>query len=54
MPKIRLTYWWNGHQPGDIVEVDDVTARTLLGTIAVAVADERDPQPRKRPEKQGE
>ena len=41
MPKIRLTYWWNGHQPNDVVEVDDVTARTLLAVIAEPVEAEK-------------
>lgn len=34
MQKIQLTYWWNGHEPGDVVEVDDATARGVLGVIA--------------------
>lgn len=34
MPKILLTYWWNGHAPGDTVETDDQTAREVLGVIA--------------------
>jgi hypothetical protein len=37
MPEIRLTYWWNDRAPGDVVEVDEVTARALLGTIAKPV-----------------
>ena len=41
MLKIRLTYWWNGHQPNDVVEVDDVTARTLLAAIAEPVQAEK-------------
>jgi hypothetical protein len=32
--KIQLTYWWNGHGPGDVVDVDDTAARELLGVIA--------------------
>ncbi|MGX1371104.1 hypothetical protein RKD19_006463 [Streptomyces canus] len=32
--KIQLTYWWNGHEPGDVVDVDDLAARELLGVIA--------------------
>jgi hypothetical protein len=32
--KIQLTYWWNGHEPGDVVDVDDQTARGLLDVIA--------------------
>jgi hypothetical protein len=32
--KIQLTYWWNGHEPGDVVDVDEPTARGLLGVIA--------------------
>lgn len=39
MPQIRLTYWWSGHEPGDVVEVDEVTARTLLSAIAKPVKD---------------
>ncbi|MDH6448856.1 MULTISPECIES: hypothetical protein [unclassified Streptomyces] len=34
MQKIQLTYWWNGHEPGDLVDVDDLAARELLGVIA--------------------
>ncbi|MFF7054290.1 hypothetical protein ACFY94_38630 [Streptomyces griseorubiginosus] len=34
MQKIQLTYWWNGHEPGDVVDVDDLAARELLGVIA--------------------
>ncbi|MET9792809.1 hypothetical protein ACFW93_18120 [Streptomyces canus] len=34
MQKIQLTYWWNGHEPGDVVDVDEPTARGLLGVIA--------------------
>jgi len=34
VPRILLTYWWNGHEPGDIVDVDDQTARGVLGVIA--------------------
>ncbi|MFC8429410.1 hypothetical protein [Streptomyces sp. NPDC057253] len=34
MQKIQLTYWWNGHEPGDVVDVDDPAARELLGVIA--------------------
>ncbi|WP_328783795.1 hypothetical protein OIE52_12595 [Streptomyces canus] len=34
MQKIQLTYWWNEHEPGDVVDVDDPTARELLGVIA--------------------
>ncbi|MET8076256.1 hypothetical protein [Streptomyces sp. NPDC005303] len=34
MQKIQLTYWWNGHEPGDVVDVDDPTARGLLDVIA--------------------
>ena len=39
MPRILLTYWWNGHEPGDIVETDDQTAREVLGVIARPVED---------------
>jgi hypothetical protein len=35
MPEIRLTYWWRDHEPGDVVTVDDETARLLLASIAV-------------------
>ncbi|MFJ6393482.1 hypothetical protein ACIQJT_38510 [Streptomyces sp. NPDC091972] len=34
MQKIQLTYWWDGHEPGDVVDVDDPIARELLGVIA--------------------
>lgn len=34
MRKIQLTYWWDGHEPGDVVEVDESTSRELLGVIA--------------------
>ena len=34
MQKIQLTYWWNGHEPGDVVDVEDADARELLGVIA--------------------
>jgi hypothetical protein len=33
--RIKLTYWWNGHEPGDVVELDDATARDVLGVIAL-------------------
>lgn len=33
MQKIQLTYWWNGHEPGEVVEVDESVARELLGVI---------------------
>jgi hypothetical protein len=51
MPEIRLTYWWNGHEPGDVVEVDEVTARTLLSAIAEPVQTEKPQQSRKTAEK---
>ncbi|WP_410665922.1 hypothetical protein [Amycolatopsis sp. lyj-84] len=51
MPRIRLTYWWNGHAPGDVVDVDDQVAVTLVGRIAVH-AEETDGEPAaERPEK---
>lgn len=61
MPQIRLTYWWSGHEPGDVVEVDEVTARTLLSAIAEPVSDAEAAEPakaektpsRKTPEKSG-
>lgn len=37
MQKVQLTYWWNGHEPGDVVEVDSATAREVLGVIAIAL-----------------
>ncbi|WP_168214390.1 hypothetical protein [Amycolatopsis sp. BJA-103] len=40
MPRIRLTYWWNGHAPGDVVDVDDQVAVTLVGRIAVDAEEE--------------
>ncbi|MFI1355404.1 hypothetical protein ACH4TV_17805 [Streptomyces sp. NPDC020898] len=40
MPRIQLTYWWSGHEPGDIVEVDDETAREVLGVIARPAKDQ--------------
>jgi hypothetical protein len=42
--KVELTYWWNGHEPGDVVEVDDPTARGVLGVIA-RPAPESEPEP---------
>ena len=39
MPNILLTYWWNGHEPGEIVETDDQTAREILGVIAQSAQD---------------
>ncbi|WP_328441384.1 hypothetical protein OHA71_39545 [Streptomyces sp. NBC_00444] len=55
MQKIQLTYWWNGHEPGDVVEVDDPTARGVLGVIARPVPEteaeaeaERDGEPELR------
>lgn len=53
MQKIQLTYWWNGHEPGDVVEVDDSTARGVLGVIARPVSEaeaeaERDGEPEPR------
>ncbi len=52
MPKILLTYWWNGHEPGDTVETDDQTARELLGVIARPVEDtpEAVAEPKQKPE----
>ena len=47
MQKIQLTYGWNGHEPGDVVEVDDPTARGVLGVIAM-------PAPETEPEPEGE
>ncbi|MFI0804690.1 hypothetical protein SAMN04489729_6619 [Amycolatopsis lurida] len=40
MPRIRLTYWWDGHAPGDVVDVDDQVAVTLVGRIAVRAEDD--------------
>ncbi|MFI7115202.1 hypothetical protein [Amycolatopsis sp. NPDC049868] len=40
MPRIRLTYWWDGHAPGDVVDVDDQVAVTLIGRIAVRAEDD--------------
>jgi hypothetical protein len=40
--KIQLTYWWNGHEPGDVVDVDDQTARGLLDVIARQAEDSED------------
>jgi len=54
MPEIRLTYWWNGHEPGDVVEVDEVTARTLLSAIAEPVGTEKRRPPRKTAEPSGD
>ncbi|WP_328367364.1 hypothetical protein OG800_39350 [Streptomyces sp. NBC_00445] len=55
MQKIQLTYWWNGHEPGDVVEVDDPTARGVLDVIARPVPEteaeaeaERDGEPELR------
>ncbi|MFG3290485.1 hypothetical protein ACGF3G_16980 [Streptomyces sp. NPDC048179] len=48
MQKIQLTYWWNGHEPGDVVEVDDPTAREALGVIA-RPAPEPEPEPEDEP-----
>ncbi|MDH6433153.1 hypothetical protein M2158_001630 [Streptomyces sp. SAI-144] len=42
MQKIQLTYWWNGHGPGDVVDVDEPTARGLLGVIARPAEDSED------------
>ncbi|WP_198655398.1 hypothetical protein [Streptomyces geranii] len=54
MPRILLTYWWNGHEPGDIVETDDQTAREIVGVLARPVEDtpeaEREPEPEAEPE----
>ncbi|MFJ2830884.1 hypothetical protein ACIPC1_25520 [Streptomyces sp. NPDC087263] len=44
MQRIQLTYWWNGHEPGDVVELDDATAREVLGVIALP-APESDAEP---------
>ena len=49
MQKIQLTYWWNGHEPGDVVEVDDPTARGVLGVIARPA-----PEPAPEPEPEDE
>ncbi|MCE7001804.1 hypothetical protein LWC34_02955 [Kibdelosporangium philippinense] len=40
MPRIRLTYWWDGHAPGAVVDVDDQVATTLIGRIAVPATDD--------------
>ncbi|GIJ50307.1 hypothetical protein Val02_71930 [Virgisporangium aliadipatigenens] len=45
MPEIRLTYWWNGHVPGDVVDVDETTARTL--SVISVPASESEPEPPK-------
>lgn len=54
MPKIRLTYWWDGHAPGDEVEVDPDTARSLIGRVAVAVEEETRKPSRRPPEPSAE
>ncbi|MGW1714084.1 hypothetical protein [Streptomyces sp. NPDC002156] len=58
MPRILLTYWWSGHEPGDIVDVDDQTARGILGVIARPVEDEdedtADVEPEPEPESESE
>lgn len=62
MPRILLTYWWSGHEPGDIVDVDDQTARGILGVIARPVEDEYEdedtadvePEPEPEPEPESE
>ncbi|MEU1166768.1 hypothetical protein ACIPX0_25500 [Streptomyces sp. NPDC090075] len=53
MQKIQLTYWWNGHEPGDVVEVDDPTARGALGVIARPVP-EAEPDPEGEPDADAE
>lgn len=53
MQKVQLTYWWNGHEPGDVVEVDDSTAREVLGVIAHP-APESEPEPDSEPEPEDE
>jgi hypothetical protein len=42
---VLLTYWWSGHEPGDVVEVDDPTARELLGVLAQPHSAEEEQQP---------
>ena len=56
MPKILLTYWWNGHEPGDTVETDDQTARELVGVIARPVEDtpEAVAKPKQKPKPETE
>jgi len=46
MPEIRLTYWWKGHAPGDVVDVDETTARTL-SVISEPVTDAEPPREKK-------
>jgi hypothetical protein len=48
MPRIRLTYWWDGHAPGDVVDADAETAAKLLGKIAVDASDS-EKEPAERP-----
>jgi len=60
VPKILLTYWWNGHEPGDVVETDDQTAREILGVVARPVeespedVDAPEPEPESEPEPEPE
>lgn len=49
MPRIRLTFWWDGHAPGDVVEVDDQVATTLVGRIAEIAGDADDEAAAERP-----
>ena len=45
MPRIRLTYWWDGNDPGDVLTVDEETATQLLGRVAVAEPEEESGAP---------
>jgi hypothetical protein len=45
MPKLKLTYWWDGHGPDEVVEVDEVTARAIAA-ITTPVKDEKPQKPR--------
>lgn len=47
MPRIRLAHWHDGHAPGDVITVDDDTARALQrdGRVNAVLPDVPEPQP---------
>lgn len=52
MPRIRLAHWHDGHAPGDVITVDDDTARALQqdGRVNAVLPDEPEPAPEPLPE----
>ncbi|HEY9370368.1 hypothetical protein [Streptomyces sp.] len=47
MPRIELAYWHGTHQPGDVIDVDDVQLREMQrdGRVARVVTSAAAPEP---------